>query len=83
MLRGIFAAISTPFHLPRRTTACPPSPITSAGLSPTNRSAGSSSHALSSAAALEVFAGAWDADSVDEENQRPSVEEEAGVVTRT
>ena len=35
---------------------------------------------MSSAAALEVFAaGAWDAETVDEEGQLPSVEEEAGV----
>ena len=45
-------------------------------MSPTNRSAGSSSHALSSAAALEVFAGA---ETVDEEKQLASVEGEAGV----
>ena len=81
MFRGILAAMSTPFHLPRRTTACPPSPIMSAGLSPTIRSAGSSSHALSSAAALEAFAGAWNAETVDEDSELPSVEEEAGVGT--
>jgi len=29
--------------------------------------------------ALEVFAGVWDVETVDEEGQLPSVEEEAGV----
>ena len=36
---------------------------------------------MSSAAALEVFAGAWDAETVNEERRLPSVEEEAGVGT--